>query len=262
MEILVAVAVFTLLLALLIQILGGVVSATTVSRRQLEAREEIQAVLGTFEQDFGNAVTQFGVPVFGTRESDGNARLAFLTRSRGPSEVTNTRFLSVDFQRKTDGAFVRSSAPVVWSEVGLKEVAVQNAAASNVSRLAGNIVRFQVVAELDDGSVVELDSAAAGPATFPDGSPIPGNFRRLALGGSGTNSVKALTVSVAALDARSKELLEQSGGLAGLAGALDSGVGRTPLERWNQTLQNGGLISFPQPVRETLQFAERTYSSR
>lgn len=260
MEILVAVAVFTLLLTLLIHILGGVVRATTVSQRQLEAREEIQAVLGTFEQDFGNAVTQFGVPIFGGRAPDGNGRLAFLTRSRGPSGVTNTRFLAVDFQRRPDGSFVRSTAPVVWTEMGLKEVAVQNLSPSNESRLAGNIVRFQAVAELADGRVVELDSPEAGTTTLSDGSPVPPPFRRLG-SGTGTNTVRAITVSVAALDVRSRELLEQEGGMAALVEVLDSGTGRTPLDRWSHVVQTGGLASFPQPVRETLQFAERTYSS-
>lgn len=262
MEILVAVAVFALLLVLLIQILGGVVRATTVSQRQLEAREEIQAVLGAIEQDFGNAVTQFKVPLFGTRESDGNARLAFLTRNRGPSGVTNTRFLAVDFQRKSDGTFERVSTPVVWSELSLKNVAVQNAGGANVSRLADHIVRFEVVAELEDGTVVELDTPQAGSATFPDGSAIPGNFRSLATDSDGSNPVKAITVAVAALDDRAMQILDEAGGTAGLVSALTSGTGRTPLERWNQALQSGGLSSLPQPVQETLQFAERTYSAR
>lgn len=261
MEILVAVSVFALLLVLLIQILGGIVRATGVSQRQLEAREHIQAALGAFEQDFGNAVTQFGVPLFGAREPDGNARFAFLTRNRGPGAVTNTRFLSVEFQRRADGAFVRSSAPVVWTEIALKGAAVQNASASNISEIAENIVRFEATAELSDGSVVGLDSPDAGEGTFPDGSQIPKDFRRLAFGVGGTNAVKAITISVAALDARSMELLDQVNGVGNLISTLESGTGRTPLERWNQTLQSGGLAAFPKPVQETLQFAERTYSS-
>jgi prepilin-type N-terminal cleavage/methylation domain-containing protein len=261
-ELLVAVSVFALLLVLLIQILGGVLQATNFSQRQLEARENIQAVLGSFEQDCGSAVTQFGVPIYVTREADGNARFAFLTRNRGSSATTNSRFLAVDYQRKEDGRMVRVSGPLIWSELGVAQAAVQPGTGTNVSELAENIIRFEALAELGDGTLVDLDSGEAGSGVFADGTPIPGNFRGVTFPATGTNAVKSIIVSVAALDRRSMEILESAGSLSQLVAALGTGTGRTPLERWSSALRSGSLDALPLPVRETIQFAERTYSPK
>lgn len=257
-ELIVAMAVLTVLAMLLVQILGQTLQATRMQRQQMSATGKTRAVLDAVGNDLASLVALDGLSAFYRIDAGGNVELAFLTRSRRPETVSAANFRFATVVYRLDGTNLeRESAAVAWNEP-LTNLILRP---GERNALAGSIVRFEAVATLDDGSVVPLQmQAASWNAAELHGEPVPGGFLALAISTPPTNAaaprVTAITVAVAALDDQTLEIADAAGIGADLP---DPELGKTPYETWSDFISSGQLSGHPAPALAALRIAQRTY---
>lgn len=256
-ELLVAMAILALILVLLLQISGSTLQATRISRQQLEAGQQTRIALDSLAADLGNVVLEHDLPLFIAQDEEGNTRLAFLARGRGPnvSGQAPSRFLAVSYELE-DTTLVKRLAPVTWTNADLMDAVLDAVSAPDTVELADGVLRFEAVALLHDGSVVNLSAGGNWKTTTIQGQTIPEPFAGLVLGGDSSQRVRSLIIGVAAIDKQNLRLQ----GTAEIAQKLSSPQpGQTPLEAWNKDLSSGALDGVPMQALAALRFEQRSY---
>lgn len=265
-ELLVSVAVMALLLVLLLQMVGSVLSATRTSRQEMNASRSCRAVLDALGNDLANAVTQNGAAIFVRSGSDNNTRLVLLTNGREPTTTVTgvCRWNAVSYTL-SGNQIIRAVAPVAWSQTDLAGAAMA-AVSSPVhsSVIASNVIRFEAAVVLDSPSnEASLMPVTQGGSWLKQTSAGDGEFSALVLSDpmtvSTTPRVRSIVGAVAAVDHQGMRLLNDQGKLPDFIAALSaSNPGQTPIEVWNQRI-SAGLGAFPSPVLASLQTSQRVY---
>ena len=256
-ELLAAMAVLALLLLLLVQISDHTLQATRTSRQQISATQQARAVLDAMEADLASGIFENGLTLFAKSSGPhADTILAFLSRSRGPAGAADFRCAGVTYQL-VDQEMRRGFSPVPWSQVDLVQGAITAATAPDASILARGILRFEVVAVLQNGETVPLTQG--GSSTLFN-QPVPDGFLALSLKSPPAPTpgqrVVALTVAVAAVDEQNLRLP----GVADIGAKLGSPVaGQTPLELWKAAMAAGDLATIPRPALAALRMSQQTY---
>lgn len=265
-ELLVAVSILALLLVLVLRITGMVMSTAQKSNQLMGALQSCRKVADVLGDDISNAVTQNGLTVFVKYDQNQNLQLAFLTRSRWPVSNGNTappRWMAVAYQID-NGRLIRRSSPVNWNANDLVTQAVDAFDSTDASVVASNIVRFETVALLDNGSFEPLLSGAGAwlNGSTEDGQPVPKGFSALLLTKvpvSATNArVRSLVVSVAALDDQTFQLPGVDK-MAAILQPMALTTGQVPLDIWSGHISKLVAGGVPKPAVGVLQFMQTTY---
>ena len=283
-ELLTAMGIIALMLALVLQISGGALRTTRLAREQINANQNCRSVTDALASDLASVVTQNGAPILVNCDADQgyNLQLAFITARRAStSSGADSRWLAVAYQL-VNHQVIRRVAPVPWSQTNYVNAindAINNPA---YSVIASSVLRFEGVVVLDapatDGTATNniepltspgawlSDKTANGTTVSPPVSPTS-----LALVLTDTPVVPAtprtqsLIVAVAAVDSPSFQILDGSGRLDDFVNTLQGGAllaGKTPADVWNGPVAKGQLANFPRPPVEALQMLQRTYNLR
>jgi prepilin-type N-terminal cleavage/methylation domain-containing protein len=259
-EVMVAMAVLSLIIVMLSQIFSTTVLATSYSQRRMEATRQARAVLDTMRQDLANLVVENGAATVFAKADGQNSKLVFVTYRRGPLGATEPRFMSISYSLDgTQMQVTRSYSLIPWNTVDLMTNALSPA--TPVSQVvAEGALRFEVVVLLDNGNVVPL--TAAGPwidTTWPGITDMQG-FSELHMAGTiadpANPKVRALTVAVASVDEKSLRL-PNAGNIATVL--ISPTAGQTPFEAWFGVIDQGGLSACPRPAVAALRVLQRTF---
>lgn len=266
-ELLVAMGVTVLFLAILLQVSSQVLRATGTTRDQLESLQRGRSALDALAADLANRVADTNAPLLFRRPDgpDGNIELLFLTRSRGPSSSTDFRFMAVAYELTADQQLIRKTAEISWDDPFLGSSLLGAASSAQATVVAEGIQRFDAVAMLSDGSVRNLIPTQNTDWTTGDWQGIAlGDSRALAPQSHPIRSqappVRAtkLMVGVAALDRQGVGKLTQLG--IDLPGDLPvARDGSTPVQDWDEARSGAALNGLPSDVRSALQFSQQTY---
>ena len=276
-EILVAVAVLALIIAMAVQILSFTLQVSLSSSHQLDASQRCRAVLDAIGADLTNLVVTNGSTVL-VQDTGGTVQLAFLSSGRGPNTATDFRLLTVGYQFVTTGpnqGINRTTSVVPWETANLLAQSANPTGTPATSVLAKSIVRFDAVALLDNGQIVLLTPPTPTPpattvswittTTTANGQAVPAGWSALvlaqALPDPNNPRVKALIIGVASLDDQTFNLPNVSGMTNQLtAPALLAGQAQTPVDAWNAAIDAGNLTSDPKPAVTSLRLDQRTYT--
>lgn len=214
LEVLVAMAVLALLLALLFQIVEHTLRSTRAAGGQLETYSTARRTLDAMDADFLRSVTTGGAGVLIRPDSSGQMNaLAFLVHGRGPSaspEHAAPRFLAVSYwwDSAKGGTVRRGYAPVAANSTNLPAatVAAFEPTAHPAAALGDGILRSLILYELNDGTVTLSPPGGAMVAAGADfhGATIPFGWSLLRpaeeSGVAGAVRVVALLVVLGVLD--------------------------------------------------------------
>lgn len=250
-ELLVAVAILGIILLMLLQISEHTFRAVRSSHQQMDATQKTRIVLDVIAADLENLVAKNGFTLF-AKQNGGDTQIVFVSRSRGPAGASDFRQIAVAYALEGN-EMVRRTGEITWADTNLVSKTIQVAASGGRTVLASGILRFEVVAGLDDGSLVPLATTMK-PTLF--GEAVPDGFSALEIEANGTNRPAAsLVVAVAAVDDQNLRLPG-----AANAGALlpSPSTNQTPLEAWENAIADGSLESIAPPVRQALQTAQES----
>jgi len=275
-ELLVAVAVFLLMLALVAQIAQMTLQTSHVTIAQMEGTEAARKLLDSLSRDLDLSVSgprldlvNSQLSVLGRVSTNGSPELAFLTTGRGPTGATPPRFLAVAYSM-TNNSVARTYAPVDWNATNLMRASA-NAAGSSPSPgsertvLTSGVLQFAVVPLLEDGSIASLADMEG--FTLPN--PLPAWGKRVDLAGSGqwtvlqplrppaplplnsaTARVASLLVAVATIDERSYRLIDPAS-----LPLFPPPTTSDPGKEWESKL---ATLTLPNPVRSAIRFHSMT----
>jgi type II secretory pathway pseudopilin PulG len=245
-ELLVAMGVLALLLAVLSSFFGGVSNAWQFSRSKMENFEKGRALIHSVSRDLSAAVVRQDLPAFPNAAS---GKLDFFLRKFGQSSATGSErpltFVSYAVKSRngqrvlvrTDEPYDFASSAVSWEPFGTNSAGPGGSAA--VERiLCSGVVAFSFHFINADGSV---------SAAYRDGSQAQPSV--------------AVRVALAILDERAAVILSDSGAesqlLADLSADLPSGQ-TSYKAAWDGLLAGGQWTGkYPRPVLAGLQTYER-----
>lgn len=178
-ELMVAIAVMSLILVIMTQISTGTMQATNRVTQKMEGGEGAGAVFASLRADLANLDAGQGMTMFSSYSgANYDTVLAFITQSRGPNPPSGVsyRFISVAYQlNSTTGELERFVYPITWTDQGLVSDAINTIAngtgstpTSTYSVLAQGVLRFQAMAVLDNGNIEPLSSS-----TMPSAASAP-----------------------------------------------------------------------------------------
>lgn len=276
-ELLVAMAIMSLILVGSLQVLTNTSKAIKIADSQREAGSAARVALDRFAADFSTAMLTGGATaIFYNDAKNSQIGLLCLSRTRGPSATPRAAIIAygvlpttenVSGQSITYAGLQRGDSETTYTGQ-LTSIFTGLPSASNPTNwdsMGSGLVRFHISFVLDDGTIVQdppvytMVSPDLGiQTTFLNGKALDAG--RVAIAFSSENApssgryVKSLIVAVACVDpgvlgkASASDLAEVQGTLGTPTGS------QTPLAVWQSNL---GSISFP-PIRQSLRFYQRT----
>jgi len=260
-EMMVAVAVFALMMGLLAELLGNAVNATHFTRQEMNASDSARQVLDALGADLENMIGVNGLTLLVSQDANNNTTLSFLTESRAPSTQTDARFMSVAY-RLTNGNIIRSISPMLWTTTGLATAMAETASSSTSSVLALAGLRLEAVLVLDNGSIVPLSQNGSWLISTVNGEQLPAGCYGLVLSTPPADpnnpKVSAIVVGVATLDEQSFKL----GTAKNMGGSLPSPSSeQTPVDEWDAVRGTSQFTqSYPLPAVSALCFGQQFYT--
>lgn len=258
LEVMAAVAVLALMLALLTQLSSSTMRATTVTMKQIEATRSARAVLDTLSEDLAALVTSNDAASLFIKTDGADSRLVFVTLRRGP-QGSNARFIAVDYALQ-NGTVTRTVSPLAWNAVDFATAAFATNTLADTSVLAEGIVRFEAVLNLDNGDTRTLADPGSWKAAEWNGTALPADFYAIHLSRDEPDSVQpkvaGLTVAIAALDMGSYRLPNTDQIAAKLPPAV---ANQTPLDTWKIAMTPGSMTGIPEVAVAALRILQRTY---
>lgn len=243
-ELLVAVAVLSILMVTMSQLLGTVGRVTSEGKRREDNFSKARSTLEMFSRDVRIGVFRMDLAAF--RDSGGNASLCFYTGR--PGEGSGLRSLSlVRYQLETaSGSLQRGALPVAWdSPAGLVSLG-QNSSLPNYSgmtleTMTTGVVRF---------SVYFLDST--------------GKLSRQFANLDQANPTRAIGITMAVVDEDTLRLLkaDQLSALTSVTGKFPDDPAASPTQSlktyWERKMEEPGFYNdYPQSIRSGLKIFER-----
>lgn len=233
-ELLVAMAVMALVLAMALQLTNGLLEGLRVQNQQMDSVASARRALDVLAADLENSKidnhSSLLVPT-----ASGSDLFALLTRRRGTNGAPDHRFLAVRYSTNTNGALIRSYGSVGFSASDLLQqtldATVPNAAsAPSLHPLASGILGIDIRA-LGDGSEAYpfgLTAASANWATNSyNGQATPSGYLALVTRAPSfsyglTNRTRAIEVWIAAVSDQNYELLTNTSQVVAVKAALGS----------------------------------------
>lgn len=168
LELLVAMAVLSIVLVMVVQIMNGVLASTRTQNAQMDSVAEARRALDVMESDFGGVVVGRTVTVLVPDAIHKPVQLAFAAARRGPDSAASThRFLAVAYATNSSNGLVRSYRSLSSTEPDLLNALAAAAApggTNDASMIGEGILAWQIRAVRSSDTVpigALLDSGAA-----------------------------------------------------------------------------------------------------
>ena len=254
-EILTATAVLALLLALMLQIVNGILQSTKIQNQQMEATSAARRVLDVVSQDLQGAIVGEDVSIL-VATNGGDFLLGFLTSRHGTNGSADHRFLAVEYA--TNGAYelCRHYASVPFSETALFS-AITNATNGACPLAVGILgIRIRAVTEATNLPVSSGPSPNWATTSY-NGNPVPDGYAALItttpdFAATMTNRTRALEVWLAAVDDQNYRLLSSLGALATVSTLLST---TNHPSSWRDSLD---AASLPGPAKSAIRILTKT----
>jgi len=263
LELLVAMAVFAIVVVVLLSVADSAIRVTSASRLRMSADSASREALGRMAADFSAQLQRKDLPDI-VEKRTGNDRMVFHAEVDGYGGVrgiSRTSYLVSDHPEVVNAVdnfgrmvLLRGVEGVGWESgsQGLLFGSSNIATSVNLGTLdvaASDVFRLEFLFLMADGTL------RATPPTASVGT----NMNLLRAWGelSAGETVTGVMVALAALDSKSRALLPPNG-LETLAGLLPDGVAGTDdiLTQWEGALDAGNL---PHPVLKSVRFYQRTF---
>lgn len=259
-ELIVTMAVLVLMLVMLAQLLGLTLQASSASNQKMDATKSARKALDAVSNDLSYAVASGQTSIlYGTAAPATDATLAMLSRGRAPAGAEQSgRMLSIRYSLENN-SLRRDYLTVPWSETKLFDAALSSAQGTQ-SQVASGILRFAVLAGLEDGTILpvnELGPAAALPAgELYAGEEVPEDWVALVAAKPPATAVvtalnariRSLILAVATVDEANLRLMAQAGAL----NILQPPVTADPVKEWEAQL--AAATNVPAPARAAIRF--------
>ncbi len=229
-ELLVASAVMALLLALMLQVINGVLMASRTQNQQMESTSSARLALDVMGVDLQQAVVGGNATIL-LPTNPGAKILALLSTRLRPSSATDAghRFLAIAYSTNSSNQLFRSYGSVPFTESNLIGNLTNYPTNTPVEPLAGGVLAIQIQA-LGDGtnSYPITNSTTNNWATnnYNGWSPPAGYTALLThtpdFGTGLTNRTHSLQVWIASIDNRNYRLLSLANKLSTAQNALNS----------------------------------------
>lgn len=244
LELLVASAVFIVILSLVLALTSSTAGVTGASQRRIAAEAELRGALDRMFADFSAAVIRPDLPPHFVK-SAGNDEMYFYVRADGYSgdrgiSVIGYRIRSEGLERGAQGTGWEPDNQIAFSK-SLTNSLVVSGAGDLYDTVGRHVLRFETEYILQDGSVMP--------------SPPPANWEE----------ISAVVVNLATID--EKSLLRTGKTLAELAALLpDAEGGKRVMAAWTEKLDDPAFIQgdadFPAAVRSGLRVRQRVLPVR
>lgn len=243
LELLVAMAVLALILAVMLQITNGILRATLTQNQQLDATAAARRALDILGTDLERAIVGPNSALL-VPNSATNRLLSFLT-SRGGPGTANHRFLAVSYATNANHDLQRLYASIPYADANLPLACANATFTTPAEPLASGILAFDIRALADGGTSYPVTNAASAhwATNSYNGLAISSAFKALltpsaSFAGGLTNRTRALEIWIASIDPQNLRLLQSSSQLASLIATLRA---KTPSE-WRTTIDDATNI--------------------
>ncbi|HEY0256303.1 MAG TPA: prepilin-type N-terminal cleavage/methylation domain-containing protein [Candidatus Methylacidiphilales bacterium] len=265
-ELMVSVAVFTLMIGMLSGMVSMTATAIHLNHEEMDAADNSRKILDALATDLDYRSDANGVSVLVSQDTNQNTTLAFLTQSRGPSDVPGTRYMAISYQLNGHN-LTRSATPITWGTAQLGAATAATTTSGTASVLASTGLRFQAVLLLDNGTTLPLPASAPATeqsweTTTVNGETLPTGFYNLVLSTSPADPnnprVSGIIVAVATLDGQSIKL--GNAGQMGTSFSSPTGT-QTAVDAWQANLAAITLThAYPKPALSALNLGQQTYT--
>ena len=225
LEILVACAVMAMILVIMVQVVNGILKASSMQNQQMDSVASARRALDVMSVDIERAVVGNNAAILAPDTASVNL-FALLTARGAPSGSANHRILAVTYSTNSNLQLYRSYSSGNYSQPNLLNLA-GNATTTPMEPLAKGILAISVKALADGTNSYDLSSAAtANWATNSyNGITPPSGYKALitttpSFAASLTNRTRALDIWVAAVDDQNLLILNDTGNLSAAQGVL------------------------------------------
>lgn len=223
--------ILAIVLVMLNQAVNGILQYTHTQNQQMDSVASARRAIDVMAADLQNAVVGENAAILAPDSTNTNNLFGLLTSRRGANDATghmatSHRFLAVIYTTSTNNQIIRSYGSVDFSHTDLLS-SVLSGTTTPVEPLAKGILAVQARALADGTNSYALSSGtAANWATKNyNGFSAPLGFNAIlthapAFASTLTNRTRALEIWIAAVDDQNYQLLQNSGKLTVVQGAL------------------------------------------
>jgi type II secretory pathway pseudopilin PulG len=247
-ELLTSMAVMAMVLAILLQVVNGILQTTRMQSQQMDSTAAARRALDIMALDLSKAVVSESAAVL-----VGPTNLALITDRRGTNS-SNHRYLAVTYSLNGT-QLVRTYRSVSFNEVDLLAAAQETNNAATTS-LANGILgwNLQVITTSGPQAATNIDSANYATALY-NGFAVPAGWKALitaspAFASSLTNRAQALEVWIAAVDEQNQGILTDTGSLTTAQAALTNNPAL-----WRSDIDSANI---PLPAKSAIRILNKT----
>lgn len=211
-ELLAAVAVVTLMMALILEVIQGVLQVSRTETSQLEAMSAARRVLDVVSTDLQGIPFSAGATLL-VPSVAGTNLLCFVTNRRGDSSSPTGRFLAVRYSRDGSNGIYRSCGTVGFNETNLLTASIQNPVTPPFP-LSRGVLAFGgwVQTESTNYSIPSPASSNWACSNAYNGYPVPTGYNALLTQATGfsqglTNTSRSLVAWIVVTDSNTYGLL-------------------------------------------------------
>jgi type II secretory pathway pseudopilin PulG len=247
-ELLTSMAVLAMILAILLQVVNGILQSTRMQSQQMESTGAARRALDIMALDISKAVVNESAAVL-----VGPTNLALITDRRG-TNASNHRFLAVTYSLNGT-QLLRTYRSVSFNEVDLL-TAAQDTNNAVVTTLTDGILGWSLQVRTSSGPQAATNTDSANYATADyNGFAVPGGWKALitaspAFASSLTNRAQALEVWIAAVDEQNQRILKEGGSLSAAQAAL-----ATNPSLWRSEIDDANI---PLPAKSAIRILNKT----
>lgn len=247
-ELITSMAVLAMVMALLLQVVNGILQSTRMQSQQMDSTGAARRALDIMALDLSRAVVNESTAVL-----VGPTKLAMITDRRG-TNASNHRFLAVTYSMNGT-QLLRTYRSVSFNEVDLL-TAAQDANNAVVTTLTDGILAWNLQVRTSSGPQAAATTSSANYATNNyNGFTVPTGWSALtttspAFASSLTNRAQALEVWIAAVDDQNQRILKDSGTLATAQSALS-----TNPALWRSEIDSANI---PLPAKSSIRILNKT----
>ncbi len=253
LEILVAMAITLLMAVMVVSLVDGTVQVTSQSQQRISAEAGARQALDRMSADFSRAIVRSDLP-FRIGKNNGNDSITFFAQADG---YTAGRGISMIGYRVTNNSLQRGAQSTQWTSNEITFTTLSNALAdpgylaideSNFETISTEVFRLEFAFLMGNGTVTNAVGTNSGSRYVASLAPSEQ--------ASPQDTLRAVIVGMATLDARARKLLPSTNAMEEMAGLFpDASSTNEVLTGWEGILSDPDL---PQSARQSLRINQRT----
>jgi type II secretory pathway component PulJ len=254
LEILVAMAVLMLMALMVVGLVDGTMRITSQSQRRISADAGTRQALDRMSADFARAIVRSDLPIRIEKEA-GNDSITFFAQADG---YTAGRGISKIGYRVANNSLQRGAESTGWTNnamgfttlsIALADPNYLTIADSNFETIATDVFRLEFAFLMGDGTITNAVGTNTGSTYVASMATSPRSAT--------TNTIRAVIVGIATLDARARRMLPSTNTVQELMGQFPDATSGSAIEHDILTGWDCTNAALPQPVRESLRINQR-----